>query len=134
MRISDWSSDVCSSDPIAELRHEQVVLHGSVVHDLDGAVVPGEHDRVGVEREVGHGHGHVGAHAVAVAAGSSADHDAGQHGRTGEDGAARHPGQKSPAAALRVEALLLAAAHERDLTGWADVMRSEEPTSEIQSL
>src|SRR3546814_13297905 len=30
--------------------------------------------------------------------------------------------QKSPAAALRVEALLLAAAHERDLTGWADVM------------
>src|SRR3546814_19666096 len=35
---------------LAELRHQQVVLHRSVVHDLDGSVVPrSEERRVGKE-------------------------------------------------------------------------------------
>src|SRR3546814_6121925 len=121
MRISDWSSDVCSSDLLVVLALHHQPRHG---RQLDAVEVPAPCRRrdadqqVGLERR-GRAQRHIGAEA-----------EAGQPQRVAGPLFA-YPGGH------RVQVVDLAAAFvERALrvAGAAEVERSEEHTSELQSL
>src|SRR3546814_7784790 len=118
MRISDWSSDVCSSDLVLDdAGHPEVALashrDGSAGHLLGAERGGGDHQHLGAGQQLGHAHlhvagagGHVDEEVVEVVAPHDVLEEVG-------DAAVQHE----------------AAPHERRL-----LVRSEEHTSELQSL
>src|SRR3546814_13431330 len=55
MRISDWSSDVCSSDLRVVDSVQAVALHAEVVMQVLGKAIADGHDRVGILEVSAHG-------------------------------------------------------------------------------
>src|SRR3546814_8909713 len=110
MRISDWSSDVCSSDLLVPLR-----LSGTAIIQVQSP----QTQRVGDHRDRTQAHRCRGDHGVQ------------QQSECGEQDAGRYR-NTDRVIAEGEDQVLTDVAHRR--TGQADGLRSEEHTSELQSL
>src|SRR3546814_3709847 len=111
MRISDWSSDVCSSDLLVDLGRT------GPPHRARG------HPRRGARRDVG-------AFGLGDELGVTQAHRDPLAGAFGVD----HGGADGDRAGQRAPSDLVARDHERMLLEQAPLERSEEHTSELQSL
>src|SRR3546814_4035674 len=124
MRISDWSSDVCSSDLDAVIHHDRVVQR--IANDRQQ-----RRDAVQIELDLGHGKEAEGQRHLVEQAAKRADTELPFEANPDIDGDAQHRERKADRAGAQ-QFFRHLARHRLDLPGGCG--RSEEHTSELQSL